>query len=72
MTSKKSNNSKKSNSKLYTDDHPTLSLKGTGFKDVHTANKTIKLIEKRSLKYQYDVVNTMYNPRFSWIAHWVF
>jgi hypothetical protein len=61
MTSKKSNSSKKSKSKLYTDDHPTLSLKGTGFKDAQTANKTIKLIEKRSLKYQYDVVNTMYN-----------
>lgn len=65
MTSKKSNSSKKSKSKLYADDHPTLSLKGTGFKDAQTANKTIRLIEKRSLKYQYDVVNTMYNPRFS-------
>ncbi len=61
MTSKKSNSSKKSKSKLYTDDYPTLSLKGTGFKDAQTANKTIKLIEKRSLKYQYDVVNTMRN-----------
>ena len=53
--------SKKTNSKLYADDHPTTSLKGTGFKDKKTAEKTISLIEKRSLKYQYDVINTMYN-----------
>lgn len=52
---------KKSNSKLYSDDHPDVSLQGTGFRDTKTANKTIKLIEKRSLKYQYDVINTMYN-----------
>ena len=48
-------------SKLYADDHPTTSLKGTGFKDAITAKKTLKLIMMRSSKYQYDVVNTMYN-----------
>jgi hypothetical protein len=48
-------------SKLYSDDHPDISLKGTGFKDIKTAQKTIKLVEKRSLKYQYDVINTMFN-----------
>ncbi len=48
-------------SKLYADDHPTTSLQGTGFKDAETATKTLKLIKKRSSKYQYDVVNTMYN-----------
>jgi hypothetical protein len=48
-------------SKLYADDHPTTSLQGTGFKDAETATKTLKLIGRRSSKYQYDVVNTMYN-----------
>ena len=46
---------------LYSDHHPNKSLKNTGFKDIKTAEKTIKLIEKRSLKYQFDVINTMYN-----------
>jgi hypothetical protein len=55
------NNSKKSNSKLYTDDHPDTSTQGTGFKNKETALKTIKLINKRCLKYQFDVINTMYN-----------
>jgi hypothetical protein len=46
---------------LYSDHHPNKSLKNTGFKDIKTAEKTIKLIQKRSLKYQFDVINTMYN-----------
>jgi hypothetical protein len=46
---------------LYNDLHPQTSLKNTGFKDVKTANNTIKIISKRSLKYQFDVINTMYN-----------
>lgn len=52
------NNSK---SKLYVDDHPELSTKGTGFKNENIALHTIKIISKRCLKYQFDVVNTMYN-----------
>lgn len=32
-----------------TDDNPETTLKGTGFKDVETANKTIELVSKRSL-----------------------
>jgi len=52
------NNSK---SKLYADDHPESSTKGTGFKDENIALNTIKIISKRCLKYQFDVVNTMYN-----------
>jgi hypothetical protein len=52
------NNSK---SKLYADDHPELSTKGTGFKDENTALNTIKIISSRCLKYQFDVINTMYN-----------
>jgi hypothetical protein len=41
--------------------HPDKSLKKTGFKDIATANSTINLISKRSLRYQFDVINTMYN-----------
>jgi hypothetical protein len=56
-------NDKKSKSKpeLYNDLHPETSLKKTGFKDIKTALRTIKLVSKRSLKYQFDVINTMYN-----------
>ena len=46
---------------LYNDLHPDKSLKNTGFKDSATANHTINLISKRSLRYQFDVINTMYN-----------
>jgi hypothetical protein len=48
-------------SQLYNDLHPDKSLKNTGFKDKSTAISTIKLVEKRSLRYQFDVINTMYN-----------
>ena len=50
-----------SKAQLYNDLHPDKSLKNTGFKDSATANHTINLISKRSLKYQFDVINTMYN-----------
>ena len=46
---------------LYNDLHPNQSLKGTGYKNVFVAKKTIDLIKKRSLKYQFNVINTMYN-----------
>jgi hypothetical protein len=52
---------KNSKSKLYSDDHPDISTKGTGFKDEKIALNTIKIISLRCLKYQFDVVNTMYN-----------
>lgn len=72
MSSKKSlkKNSKvldKSNTKtitkpnLYNDLHPEKSLGGTGFKNKESANKTIGLVKKRSLRYQFDVINTMYS-----------
>jgi hypothetical protein len=51
----------KTNGKLYSDDHPTTSMSGTGYKDEKTAKKTIKLVQKRSLGYQFSVINTMYN-----------
>merc|ERR1711991_999397 len=46
---------------LYTDDNPEYTLKGTGFKDKKTALKTLNLIKKRCLLYQFQVINTMYN-----------
>lgn len=44
---------------LYSDNKPETTIKGTGFKDAQTANKTLKLISKRSPMYQMSVVNTM-------------
>lgn len=54
-------NSKKKSKDLYTDLHPKTTIHGTGFKDVDTAIRTIQLIQHRSLRYQFDVINTMYN-----------
>lgn len=50
---------KKSDSHLYTDDNPATTLKGTGFKDATTALRTIELVSKRSLTYQFQTINTM-------------
>jgi hypothetical protein len=47
-------------SQLYEDNHPDQSLKGTGYKNKIKAINTINLVKKRSLKYQFDVINTMY------------
>lgn len=49
------------NSHLYTDDNPSTTLHGTGFRDAETANNTISLISKRSLTYQFQTVNTLYH-----------
>lgn len=48
-------------SHLYTDDNPATTLHGTGFKDAATANKTIDLVSKRSLTYQFQTINTMFH-----------
>jgi len=48
-------------SHLYTDDNPSTTIHGTGFKDKAAAEKTLDLIKKRSLIYQFQTVNTMYN-----------
>jgi hypothetical protein len=50
-----------SKAQLYNDLHPDKSLKNTGFKDKNIANHTINIVSKRSLRYQFDVINTMYN-----------
>jgi hypothetical protein len=47
-------------SKLYSDEHPEKSLQNTGFKNKTMAKQTLSLIKKRSLHYQFTVVNTMY------------
>lgn len=47
-------------SHLYTDDNPATTLHGTGFKDAATARHTIELVHKRSLLYQFQIINTMY------------
>jgi hypothetical protein len=46
---------------LYNDLHPKKSLKNTGFKNKKIALETIKLVSERSIRYQFDVINTMYN-----------
>ena len=46
-------------SHLYTDDNPATTLPGTGFKDGSAAEKTIQLVGKRSLTYQFQTINTM-------------
>ena len=51
----------KSKPDLYNDLHPSKSLKNTGFKNKEVAMRTIDLIKKRSIRYQFDVINTMYN-----------
>lgn len=47
-------------SRLYSDEHPEKSLQNTGFTNKTKALDTIKLIKKRSLHYQFTVINTMY------------
>lgn len=47
------------NYKLYTDDNPSTTIKGTGYVNKKKALQTLKLIEKRSINYQKSVVNTM-------------
>ncbi|KAI6857585.1 hypothetical protein KC338_g8047 [Hortaea werneckii] len=49
------------NSHLYTDDNPSTTIHGTGFKDATTAHHTLALIQSRSLTYQFQTVNTMFH-----------
>jgi len=46
---------------LYSNLHPKTTMKGTGFKNEKKALETIEIIKYRSPKYQFDVINTMYN-----------
>ena len=47
-------------SHLYSDDNPETTLHGTGFKDAATAQKTLELVWKRSITYQFQTINTMF------------
>jgi len=51
----------KVNKSLYEDKHPQTSTKGTGFKNKQKALDTLIIIKDRDIKYQKQVVNTMYN-----------
>jgi len=51
----------KINTSLYEDKHPETSIKGTGFKNKQKALDTLEIIKNKSLIYQKQVVNTMYN-----------
>ena len=51
----------KVNKSLYEDKHPETSTKGTGFKNKQKALDTLIIIKDRDIKYQKQVVNTMYN-----------
>ena len=52
---------RKQDSHLYTDDNPSTTLHGTGFQDSTVAQKTIDLVQNRSLTYQFQVINTMFH-----------
>ena len=52
---------KKVNKSLYEDKHPNTSTKGTGFKNKQKALDTLQIIKDRDMKYQKQVVTTMYN-----------
>jgi len=52
---------KKVNKSLYEDKHPHTSTKGTGFKNRQKALDTLQIIKDRDMKYQKQVVTTMYN-----------
>ena len=45
---------------LYTNAHPKSTIKGTGYKDKKTALKTLKLIKNKSIKYQFLIINVLY------------
>ncbi len=45
---------------LYTNAHPKSTTKGTGYKDVKAAKKSLLLIKKKPKSYQFLVINTLY------------
>ena len=45
---------------LYTDAHSKTTIKGTGYKDKKTALKTLKLVKNKPLKYQFLIINVLY------------
>jgi len=45
---------------LYTNAHPKTTTKGTGYKDKKIALKTLELIKEKPIKYQFLIVNVLY------------
>ncbi len=45
---------------LYTNAHPNTTIKGTGYKNKETAEKTLVLIQKKTKKYQFLIINILY------------
>lgn len=45
---------------LYTNAHPDTTTKGTGYKNVSVAKKSILLIKDKPKSYQFLVINTLY------------
>ncbi len=45
---------------LYTNAHPKSTVKGTGYKNVAIAKKSLLLIKKKPKTYQFLVINTLY------------
>lgn len=50
-----------SNNKLYADEHPKTSTKGTGYKDKKKALDTLKIIKNFDKNKQVQIIITMYN-----------
>lgn len=55
------NNFEPTNLSLYEDYNPKTTIKNLGFKDKEKALYTINKIKNKNLKYQKNVINTMYN-----------
>ena len=57
---KNEKNKKIKSIELYTDAHPKSTIKETGYKNKETAEKTLLLIQKKSKKYQFLIINVLY------------
>ena len=54
-------NTKKKNMDLYSDNNPKDTIKNLGYKNEEKAKYTINAVKNYSKKYQFQVINTMYN-----------
>jgi hypothetical protein len=56
----KNKNEKIKSIELYTNAHPKSTVHGTGYKNKETAEKTLLLIQKKTKKYQFLIINILY------------
>ena len=56
----KNKNEKIKSIELYTNAHPKSTVHGTGYKNKETAEKTLLLIQKKTKKYQFLIINVLY------------